>query len=92
MRGPAPAGAFKGQAAVGDVVRHALRRAGVASARKGSHLLRHTVATQMLRSGASLAEIGELLRHRSPRTTAIYAKVDLAALRTVAAAWPGGGQ
>jgi integrase/recombinase XerD len=92
MRAPAPAGGFKGQGAVGDVVRRALKRAGVAATHKGSHLLRHSVATQMLRHGASLAEIGELLRHRNPRTTAIYAKVDLTALRTVAAAWPGGAQ
>ena len=92
MRGPAPAVGFKGQCAVGDVARRALRRAGIASARKGAHLFRHSLATQMLRHGASLAEIGELLRHRSPRTTAIYAKVDLVALRTLAVAWPGGAQ
>jgi site-specific recombinase XerD len=92
MRGPAPAGGFKGQCAVGDLVRRALRRAGIVSARKGAHLFRHSVATQMLRRGASLAEIGELLRHRSPRTTAIYAKVDLAALRAVATEWPGGAR
>jgi site-specific recombinase XerD len=91
MRGPAPAGGLN-PGAVGCVVRHALKRAGIAAAHRGSHLLRHSVATQMLRHGASLAEIGELLRHRSPRTTAIYAKVDLTALRTVAAAWPGGAQ
>jgi site-specific recombinase XerD len=92
MRMPAPAGAFKAQGAVGDVVRRALKRAGIAAVHKGSHVLRHSVATQMLRRGASLAEIGELLRHRNPRTTTIYAKVDLTALRTVAAAWPGGAQ
>jgi site-specific recombinase XerD len=44
----------------------------------------------MLRHGASLAEIGEVLRHRNPQTTAIYAKVDLASLRTLALPWPGG--
>jgi site-specific recombinase XerD len=91
MRGPAPAGGVK-PGAVGDMVRHALKRAGVAAAHRGSHLFRHSVATQMLRRGASLAEIGELLRHRNPRTTAIYAKVDLTALRGVAAAWPGGAR
>jgi site-specific recombinase XerD len=46
----------------------------------------------MLRCGASLAEIGELLRHRHPQTTTIYAKVDLASLRTLALTWPGGGR
>jgi site-specific recombinase XerD len=47
------------------------------------------VATHLLRHGASLAEFGELLRHRSPQTTMIYAKVDLAALRPLALPWPG---
>ena len=44
----------------------------------------------MLRGGASLAEIGEVLRHRSPQSTSIYARVDLAALRALALPWPGG--
>ncbi len=90
MRGLAPAMGFSGQQAVGCVVRRALTRAGINSPRKGAHQFRHSLATQMLRHGASLAEIGELLCHRSPQTTAIYAKVDLAALRTLAVAWPGG--
>lgn len=92
MRGLAPATGFIGPQAVGSIVKHALARAGVDSAHKGSHLFRHTLATQMLRQGASLAEIGELLRHRSPRTTAIYAKVDLASLRMLAVPWPGGAR
>jgi site-specific recombinase XerD len=58
--------------------------------RKGAHLLRHSLATQMLRGGASLTQIGQILRHQLPQTTEIYAKVDLAALRTLAQAWPGG--
>jgi integrase/recombinase XerD len=65
-----------------------LRRAGVSVG--GAHLLRHTAATQMLRHGASLAEIGHVLRHRHLDTTAIYAKVDFAALRTLVQPWPGG--
>ena len=73
-------------------MKRALIRAGVHSARKGAHVLRHTLATELLRHGASLDEIGELLRHQSPNTTAIYAKVDLAALRTMALPWPGGAQ
>jgi site-specific recombinase XerD len=48
------------------------------------------LATQMLRHGASLAEIGEVLRHRSPETTKIYTQVDLDRLRTLALPWPGG--
>jgi site-specific recombinase XerD len=51
-------------------------------------LLRHSLATNMLHGGASLAEIGEILRHQHPNTTEIYAKVDLAALRSVAQPWP----
>jgi len=68
-------------------VRGALRRSGVAG---GAHLLRHTAATQLLRHGASLPEIGHVLRHRHLDTTAIYAKVDFTTLRTLAQPWPGG--
>ncbi|HEY6372936.1 MAG TPA: site-specific integrase [Candidatus Sulfotelmatobacter sp.] len=75
---------------VSTIVRRALIRAGIDSIRKGAHLFRHTLATDLLRKGASLDEIGELLRHRSPNTTALYAKVDLTALRALALPWPGG--
>jgi site-specific recombinase XerD len=74
------------------IVRRALERAGLDPAHKGAHLLRHSVATHMLRQGASLAEIGELLRHRNQQTTMIYAKVDLDLLRPLALPWPGGAQ
>jgi integrase/recombinase XerD len=57
----------------------------------GPHALRHTLAVEVLRRGGSLAEIGELLRQRSEFTTAIYAKVDRAALGELARPWPGGG-
>ncbi len=57
----------------------------------GAHRLRHTAATEMLRAGAPLSEIGQVLRHRSPLSTAIYAKVDREALRELARPWPGGG-
>ena len=90
LRAKAPIGAFTGQSGIGSVVRHPLERAGIDAARKGAHQFRHALASQMLRQGASLAEIGELLRHRSPRTTAIYAKVDLVSLATLALPWPGG--
>jgi site-specific recombinase XerD len=68
------------------VVRAACDRAGLP--RVGAHRLRHTAATQMLQAGASLAEIGQVLRHREEKTTAIYAKVDHAALRALARPWP----
>lgn len=92
LRTRAPAGGFKGQCGIGSIVKHALARAGVDAPRKGAHQFRHGLASQMLRQGASLFEIGELLRHRSPQTTAIYAKVDLVLLATLALPWPGGAQ
>jgi site-specific recombinase XerD len=92
LRAKAPVVSFKGPGAIGSVVKHALARAGIDSPRKGTHQFRHGLACQMLRQGATLAEIGELLRHRSPQTTAIYAKVDIASLTTLALVWPGGAQ
>lgn len=74
-------------AAVGRVVRRAAATAGIGSC--GAHRLRHTVATEMLRVGSPLEEIGQVLRHRSAATTAIYAKVDREALRRLARPWPG---
>jgi site-specific recombinase XerD len=88
----APRRGFTGSAAVCDVVKRALNRAGLPLERKGSHLLRHGLATRMLRGGASLSEIGEILRHQLPSTTEIYAKVDVAALRTLALPWKGGAR
>jgi site-specific recombinase XerD len=90
IRGRAPRDGFANSSAICCIVERALARAGVHSARKGAHLFRHTLATQMLRHGASLGEIGQVLRHRHPDTTLIYAKVDLGALRTLTVAWPGG--
>jgi site-specific recombinase XerD len=77
------------QSAVCCVVRRALARAGLDPEHKGAHLLRHSLATNLLRRGASLSEIGQLLRHRQPTTTQIYAKVDIEALRGIALPWPG---
>ena len=86
----APRRGFSNSVAVCTIVRRAIDRAGLATPTKGAHLLRHSLATDLLRRGASLAEIGELLRHRSPETTALYAKVDFASLREIAQPWPGG--
>jgi site-specific recombinase XerD len=72
---------------VSEVVRAASERAGLGSF--GAHRLRHTAGTQMLRAGASLAEVAQVLRHRRLATTAIYAKVDHRALRALAMPWPG---
>jgi site-specific recombinase XerD len=72
---------------VAALVHAACLRAGVDHI--NAHRLRHTAATEMLRAGAGLAEIGQVLRHRSLLTTAIYAKVDRAGLRELASPWPG---
>jgi len=92
LRAKAPIGGFRGVGGVGSVVRHSLQRAGIHAPTNGAHQFRHGLATEMLRHGASLGEIGELLGHRHPQTTKIYAKVDLKALRTLAMPWPGGGR
>jgi integrase/recombinase XerD len=86
LRCRAPYGPLTTGALIASVGR-VLRRVGISG---GAHLLRHTAATQMLRHGASLPEIGHVLRHRHLDTTAIYAKVDFAALRTLVQPWPGG--
>ena len=88
IRRRAPRRGFASSVAVCTIVRRALERAGIASPRKGAHLLRHSLATEMLRKGGSFAEIGEILRHRSVDTTAIYAKVDVTALQALAQPWP----
>jgi site-specific recombinase XerD len=74
--------------AVRHVARSALKRAGVHSPSRGSHVFRHTAACQMLRSNVDLENIASVLRHRSVDTTAIYAKVDLQMLAQVAQPWP----
>jgi site-specific recombinase XerD len=92
LRHCAPVREFAHTITVSSIVRRLLIRTGVDSARTGAHLLRHSLAVDLLRKGASLDEIGDVLGHRSQNTTAIYAKVDLAALRPLALAWPGGAQ
>jgi len=74
--------------AVSNVVKRALRRAGIKAPAKGAHLLRHTAATEMLRHGVPLHQIGLVLRHRSLDMTAYYAKADVALLKQVAQPWP----
>jgi integrase len=72
---------------VGETLRRVCRRCGVEAI--GAHRLRHGLATEMLRRGASLVEIGQVLRHRDLATTAVYAKVDIDNLRRLAQPWPG---
>ena len=91
VRSRAPHRSFANPSTLSAIVRYALKRAGLEPDLKGAHLLRHSLATGMLRRGASMAEIGQILRHRSPNTTEIYAKVDLESLRSLALPWPGKG-
>jgi len=92
----APHGPFKD----GQIVNAVLKEAFVATGLKppcpyaGSHVLRHSLATNMVRNGASLAEIGDMLRHRSRSSTMIYARLDIDGLRSIAQPWPvaGGAQ
>lgn len=92
LRSRAPFRGLQGAGAIASLVRHNLIRAGIETPTSGAHQFRHGLATDMLRHGASLAEIGEVLGHRSPETTRIYTKVDLNALRPLVLAWPGGIQ
>ena len=78
-----------GSSGLRDVVCRAIERAGVRAPSRGSHVLRHSLATRLLREGATLDTIGALLRHRDVNTTALYAKVDVDLLRQVAQPWPG---
>ena len=74
---------------VSNIVRGAIQKAGIEAPTKGEHLLRHSAATAMLRGGATLDMVGTVLRHRSPDTTAHYAKVDTTMLQQIAQPWPG---
>lgn len=90
VRTRAPYRGFATSSGVDAIVWRALERAGLEPPLRGAHLLRHSLATEMLRRGASMGEIGQILRHRQSSTTEIYAKVDLEALRVLAQPWPGG--
>lgn len=89
IRSCAPFRAFASHCAVSVIVSRAMRRAGVVCPSRGAaHILRHSVATSMLRHGASLQDIAAILRHRSIETTELYAKVDVTMLRQIAQPWP----
>jgi site-specific recombinase XerD len=92
VRAKAPYAGFVNSRAITTIVSRAIKRAGLNPPHRGAHLLRHTLATHLLRRGALLSEIGEVLGHRDPDTTSIYAKVDLARLRTLVCRWPGGAR
>jgi integrase/recombinase XerD len=88
IRIKAPHRGFANPSSISTIVCRALDRAGLQPSLKGAHILRHSLATGMLRSGASMDEIGEILRHRTPNSTEIYAKVDINSLRSLALPWP----
>jgi site-specific recombinase XerD len=91
LRRCAPVRALGGRGAISSIVRKSLDKAGLHPPVRGAHLLRHTLGTQMIRAGASMAEIAEVLRHATPASSAIYAKVDFEALRALARQWPSAG-
>jgi site-specific recombinase XerD len=88
LRTRAPWRGVAKSSAISAIIGRALKRAQVRSATHGAHQFRHSLATNMLRQGASLTEIGQVMRHHDPNTTRLYAKVDLNALRKVALPWP----
>jgi site-specific recombinase XerD len=93
IRALAPHVGFASGCAITMIAKTALDRVGVKGcAHRGAHIFRHSLATELLRSGATLTEIGQLLRHESHDTTRIYAKVDIEALRTLSLPWPGGAR
>ncbi|WP_114947325.1 tyrosine-type recombinase/integrase [Microvirga calopogonii] len=93
LRTLAPHVGFASGCAITMVAKMALERAGISGyAHQGAHIFRHSLATELLRSGATLAEIGQLLRHESHDTTRIYAKVDIETLRTLSLPGPGAVQ
>lgn len=93
LRSIAPHVGFASGGAITMIAKSALKRAGIRGcAHYGAHIFRHSLATELLRSGATLSEIGQLLRHKSHDTTRIYAKVDIESLRSLSLPWPGGVQ
>ena len=87
----APHRGFASGRAVTMIAKAALERAGIRGfAHQGAHLFRHSLATELLGAGATLSQIGQLLRHEHHDTTRIYAKVDIEALRAMSVSWPGG--
>jgi site-specific recombinase XerD len=86
----APHTKFQSSSPIGKIVERAIKRAGLNPPHKGSHLLRHTFATSLLRHGASLPEIGRMLGHERVSSTLVYAHIDMKNLKKVAQPWPGG--
>jgi site-specific recombinase XerD len=86
----APIRGFVGTRGIYKMVYREFKKAGMKPPQMGGHILRHSLASNMLQNGASLGEISEILRHKELTTTQIYTKVDLTSLRKLAQPWPGG--
>jgi len=91
LRATAPIQGFGSQTSIGSLIIAAIARGGITTRHAGAHQFRHALACEMLRQGATLTEIGSLLRHQHSKTTGIYAKVDFKALRPLSLPWPVGG-
>ena len=89
----APVGPFKNGQVINAILKDAFAATGVKPPAPyvGSHVLRHSLATDMVKHGASLAEVGDMLRHRSRASTMIYAKLDIDGLRSIVRPWPTAG-
>lgn len=92
VRSLAPYSQFASSVGISQIAKAALLRAELTLKHKGTHIYRHSLATNLLQAGASLSEIGQLLRHKSHDSTRIYAKVDIDGLRALAMPWPGVAQ
>ena len=92
LRTNAPRVPLSGPASIGHIVRRTMAQAAVERPKQiAAHLFRHSLASRMLQQGASLSDISEVLRHRSPGTTEIYAKIDMRSLNEVVRPWPTKG-
>lgn len=89
LRLGAPFTPFVSSSEISGILARHLTRAGVTGVPSGAHMFRHSLATRLLRQGAGLEAVGAVLRHRSPDTTTIYAKVDIPMLQMIAQPWPG---
>jgi integrase/recombinase XerD len=93
VRSRAPNQPFKDGQILNNILRDAFARSGLKPPAPyvGSHVLRHSLAVNLAREGASLEEIGDMLRHRSRQSTMIYARLDIEGLRSIARPWPAAG-
>jgi len=92
LRANAPRVPLSEPASIGHIVRRAMVQAGVERPKQiAAHLFRHTLASRMLQQGVTLRGISEVLRHRAPGTTEVYAKIDMRSLTEVVRPWPTQG-